>query len=387
MKYLAQEDALRRAVLDKVAALKVKQAEIAVGIVPGLRIVGYKGGNIDWGIRCRDPTTKKKVRISVGDGTIAGAVADAFKVLALVQSGQSPRVGRISVAKFFDEQVYPWAQRERASAKDYKGRFNNHVRHVIGSRPIGDVLPGELLRLIEGLPPHLSTASRNRVCALIKTIFRRAHETGLIDRNPATTLRMKQENNERRRIASDAEIKAVYAAIDAEPQPSYPGLLVRLLLSCGLRIGEALKARFDDISPDGCFLNIHRAKNGKSRQVPLSAEAQSVLGALHTYRRGEFLFPGRAGRHMSRPTQAYNRILKRAGIEGLSFHDWRRTACSIVVNAGVPVLDASRFLGHSSINVTAARYAVLSDERLIATANVVNDRLAFAKSDGMTANN
>jgi len=335
MKYLAQEDALRRAVLDKVAALNVKQAEIAVGIVPGLRIVGYRTGTIDWGLRCRDPTTKKKVRIGLGDGPMAGAVADAFKILALVQSGQSPRVGRIWVANFFDEQIYPWALRERASAKDYKGRFNNHVRHVIGSRPIADVQSGELLRLIEGLPPHLSVASRNRVCALIKTIFRRAHDTGLIDRNPATTLRMKQENNERRRIASDAEIKAVYAAIDAEPQPSYPGLLVRLLLSCGLRTGEALKAQFDDISPDGCFLIIRRGKNGKSRQVPLAAEAQSVLQELHTHRRNEFLFPGRDGGHMSRPTRAYNRILKRAAIEGLSLHDLRRTACSIVVNAGV----------------------------------------------------
>lgn len=385
MKYLAQEDTLKRAVLDKLAALKAKQAEIAVGIVPGLRIVAYKGGNMGWGIRCRDPTTKQKVRISVGDGTMASAIADAFKVLALVESGQSPRIGRIWVAKFFDEQIYPWALRERASAKDYKSRFNNHVRHVIGSRPIADVQSGELQRLIEGLPPHLSVASRNRVCALIKTIFRRAHDTGLIDRNPATTLRMKQENNERRRIASDAEIKAVYAAINAEPQPFYPGLLVRLLLSCGLRIGEALKARFDDISPDGCFLIIRRGKNGKSRQVPLSAEAQSVLQELQTYRRNEFLFPGRDGGHMSRPTQAYKRVLKRAGIEDLSFHDWRRTACSIVVNAGVPVLDASRFLGHSSINVTAARYAVLSNERLIATANVVSDRLVLARCDAVTA--
>jgi len=82
MKYLAQEDALRRAVLDKVAALKVKQAEISVGIVPGLRIVGYKGGNIDWGIRCRDPTTKKKVRISVGDGTMSGAVVCSGQVFS-----------------------------------------------------------------------------------------------------------------------------------------------------------------------------------------------------------------------------------------------------------------------------------------------------------------
>ncbi|MFS0756510.1 tyrosine-type recombinase/integrase [Noviherbaspirillum sp. 1P10PC] len=381
MKYLSQEDVLRRAVLDKVAAANAKQAEIAVGIAPGLRIVGYSGGKIDWGVRCRDPTTKKKVRISVGDGTMASAIAEAFKVIALVKSGQSPRAGRITVADYFDEQVYPWVLRERTSARDYKGRFDKHVRHAIGARAIADVQPNELLRLAEGLPSHLAVATRNRISALVKTIFRRAFDTGVIDRNPAVILRMQQENNERRRIASDDEIRALYAAIDAEPQPSFPGLLVRLLLSCGLRMSEALNARFDNLSPEGCFLAIPRGKNGKSRLVPLSAEAQSVIQELHTYRRNEFLFPGRTGGHMTRPTRAYNRILKRAGIEGLCLHDLRRTACSIVVNAGVPVLDASRFLGHSSINITAARYAVLSEERLMATAKVVSDRLAFATAD------
>lgn len=381
MNLIAQEKALKRAVLDKVVATKAKQAEIAVGIVPGLRIVGYPGGKIDWGLRCRDPTTKKKCRISVGNGTMASAIAEAFNVIALVESGQSPRAGRIAVADFFDEQVYPWALRERASAKDYKGRFDKHVRHAIGTRPIADVQPSELHRLTEGLPSHLSVATRNRIVALIKTLFRRAFDVGLIDRNPAAVLRMKQENNERRRIASDDEIRALYAAIDAEPQPSFTGLMVRLLLSCGLRMSEALKARFDDISLDRCFLSIRRGKNGKSRCVPLSAEAQSVIQELYTYRRNAFLFPGRTGGHMTRPTRAYNRILNRAGIEGLCLHDLRRTACSIVVNAGVPVLDASRFLGHSSINITAARYAVLSEERLMATAKVVGDRLALATAD------
>lgn len=378
MKYVSQEDALRQAVLDKLATTNAKQAEVTVGIAPGLRIIGYRGGKIDWGIRCRDPTTNKKVRISVGNGTMASAVADAFKVIALVQDGRSPRAGRIGVARFFDEELYPWALRERLSAKDYKGRFDKHVRHVIGARAVADVQPSELLRLTEGLPAHLAVATRNRITALIKTIFRRALDTGLIDRNPALSLRMKQENNEQRRIASDAEIKALYDAIDAEPQPSFPGLLVRLLLSCGLRLSETLKARFDDISPDGCFLTIPRGKNGKSRRVPLSAEAQSVIHELHTYRRNDFLFPGRDVGQMSRPTHAYNRILKRAGIEGLCLRDLRRTACSIVVNAGVPILDASRFLGHSSINITAARYSVLCDARLTATAKVVGDRLALA---------
>lgn len=378
MRTCAHEESLRRAVLGKVAATKAKQAEISVGTVPGLRIVGYRGGKVSWGIRCRDPTTNRKIRISVGNGTMASAIAEAFKVVALVEAGLSPRAGRITVADLFDEQIYPWALRERLSAKDYKGRFDLYVRPTIGARAVADVQPSDLLRLTEGFPPHLAVATRNRITALIKTIFRRAFETGLIDRNPAASLRMKQENNEQRRIASDAEIKALYDAIGAEPQPSFPGLLVRLLLSCGLRLSEALKARFDDISPDGCFLIIPRGKNGKSRRVPLSAEAQSVIHELHTYRRNDFLFPGRNVGHMSRPTHAYNRILKRAGIEGLCLRDLRRTACSIVVNAGVPILDASRFLGHSSINITASRYSVLCDARLTATAKVVGDRVALA---------
>jgi integrase len=375
MKFIAHEDSLRQAVLDKVVATKAKQAEIAVGIVPGLRIVGYRGGKIDWGIRCRDPTTGKKIRISVGDGTMASAIAEAYKVIALVKDGQSPRAGRISVARFFDEQFYAWVQQERASAKDYKSRFDRHVRHAIGARAMADVQSSELLRLVEGLPSHLSVATRNRIAASIKSIFRRALDTGLIDRNPAAVLRMRKENNEQTRVASDAEIRALYAAIDAEPQPSLAGLLIRLLISTSMRLSEAMKARFDAIDSEG-FLTLKYTKNGKSRRVPLSNEALSVIHELRTHRRNEFLFPGRDGGHMARPARAFNRILKRAGVEGFCFRDIRRTGCSIIANAGVPLLDASRLLGHSSINITATRYAVLHEKRLKATADVINDHLS-----------
>lgn len=383
MTFIAHEKQLRQAVLDKVVATKAKQAEIAVGIIPGLRILGYRGGKIDWGIRCRDPTTGKKIRISVGDGTMASAIAEAAKVIALVKDGQSPRAGWISVECFFDEQFYPWVLVEKASAKNYKGRFDKHIRHAIGARAIADVTSSELLRITEGLPSHLSVATRNRITAVVKSLFRRAFETGLIDRNPAASLRLKQENNARQRVASDAEIRAIYAAIAAEPQPSLAGLLIRLLLSSAMRLSEALTLRFSDIVVEGdreedraVFLILRRTKNGKSRRVPLSEEALSVIQELTAHRRNEFLFPGRDGKHMTRPTRALKRILHRAGIEGLCLHDLRRTACSIAVNAGVPIVDASRLLGHSSIQITSAVYTVLKSDRLKATANVIGNHLA-----------
>jgi integrase len=91
--------------------------------------------------------------------------------------------------------------------------------------------------------------------------------------------------------------------------------------------------------------------------------------ARSRYRTGPSVpvWPGRAGRELAEhsPTHSAARALRTAGIEDATLHDLRRTAGSLALSKGVPLLVVSRFVGHSSPLVKARVYAhLLSDDAL-----------------------
>jgi integrase/recombinase XerD len=56
---------------------------------------------------------------------------------------------------------------------------------------------------------------------------------------------------------------------------------------------------------------------------------------------------------------------KRAGIPILTWHDLRRTCgCRLLQDRGMSIEEVSKWLGHSSIDVTQRAYAFLEDEQL-----------------------
>jgi integrase len=217
----------------------------------------------------------------------------------------------------------------------------------------------------------LSSATKDRVAALIKSLCKTALSDGVIEVNPAAGLKLVNAKNARQRVATRAEIRALCAPCDDDASP-LPRLLNRLLFATSMRLSEALTAKHSDVDFEAHFLHLRMTKNGKPRSVPLSEEALEVIHALAKLRRNEYLFPGRSGGHMARPTRAFNEMMRIAGIKGFHYQDIRRTSCSIAVNGGVPLLDASRLLGHSNTTVTQNHYAVLDAERLHAAAALIS---------------
>lgn len=94
-------------------------------------------------------------------------------------------------------------------------------------------------------------------------------------------------------IYNDQEIECLLAA--ARSLPPAGGLrswkyycLFGLLSVTGLRLGEALNLKLDDIDPRNNVLTIHQAKFGKSRLVPIHPSTQKVL-TKYLQRRKRFL--------------------------------------------------------------------------------------------------
>ncbi len=54
--------------------------------------------------------------------------------------------------------------------------------------------------------------------------------------------------------------------------------------------------------------------------------------------------------------RVYKRLLKRAGLPNIRFHDLRHSAATIMISMGVNVKVVQEVLGHSKINMTLDTY-------------------------------
>lgn len=145
--------------------------------------------------------------------------------------------------------------------------------------------------------------------------------------------------------------------------------LVMLLYSSGLRVGEVVRLRAEDVDPERGLLRVRQGKGGKDRYTLLSSKA---LAALRTYceafRPERWLFPG------GRPNRPYTvrsvqhvvqQCARRAGIANpVTPHTLRHSFATHLLESGTDLRYIQELLGHQSsrttqiyTHVTAARIA------------------------------
>jgi len=147
---------------------------------------------------------------------------------------------------------------------------------------------------------------------------------------------------------------------------------VTIALHTGMRKGEILGLKWDQIGWEKRNILIPKTKNGEPRRVPidslllheLSEQRQRVQKCERT-QKSEFVFPSydRDGKvvPLADVKVAFGRVLKDAGITNFRFHDLRHTFASHYVMSGGNLYTLSKILGHKDIKMTQ-RYASLSPE-------------------------
>ena len=129
-------------------------------------------------------------------------------------------------------------------------------------------------------------------------------------------------------------------------------------------------------------------KNGKRRAVPLNEEARKALESLGRFRAEHcpdsiWVFSHRNGERVQYMQNGFKAACRRARLTDLRVHDLRHTCASWLVQAGIPLLEVSKLLGHSTIEMTE-RYAHLAPENLKAAVGVL-DRLRSGYAGDETA--
>jgi site-specific recombinase XerD len=144
--------------------------------------------------------------------------------------------------------------------------------------------------------------------------------------------------------------------------------MIMVLLRTGMRIGELLSTRLQDLHVKDRKIDIYEGeKNRQGRVVYLSDDAMDALKAWLKMRDApkDFLFYATGRKSMSYSTShlVFERCLTKAGLahKGYSLHALRHTFASELLNAGMRIECLQPLMGHSSLDVTR-RYARLTDK-------------------------
>jgi integrase/recombinase XerD len=165
------------------------------------------------------------------------------------------------------------------------------------------------------------------------------------------------------RAMNPADVRKLLSVIDDIRDRA----LILLLLRTGIRIGEALGLRLNDLDIRDRKVHLFEGeKNSMGRVVYLSDDALFAI-KLWLRRRDknkEFVFYGQGNRRLcySAGRSRFVNYLKKAGLEqkGYTVHCLRHTFASELLNAGMRLECLQQLLGHQDIEVTR-RYARLTD--------------------------
>lgn len=236
-------------------------------------------------------------------------------------------------------------EREVSSTKRAGDRdvyfFRNIVRSPLGRLALDAIRPDNVAAYRDARLKAVGPASVCRELALLRHVLEVARkEWGYpFVSNPVKDVRFPRLPAHRTRRPTSEELDRILAVAGKYPNRLITPLIV-LALETGMRRGELLSARWDGLSLRDATIHLPITKNGFPRLVPLSPIALATISALP--RSGDRILPitDNAAR------LAWGRIVKRAGVSDLHFHDLRHEAISRFFELGLSITEVATVSGH-----------------------------------------
>lgn len=226
---------------------------------------------------------------------------------------------------------------------------------AFGERPIEEITGDD----IQDLLIHIRATRLRDLCKInLSQIFKKATIQKIIDGNPCESVEIKKHKSEHKKALTIEEQRKFLIASETSPH----SLLFRLILSTGIRIGEALALTRADIDFENCKLTINKNVafiNGKrivqdtpkseagNRIIPIPVDICRELKEIET----ENLFPCT----YNAAKKALEKIAKGLDIK-MTLHTLRHTYATRLEEAGIPPKVKQYLLGHASLEMTQNTY-------------------------------
>ena len=169
--------------------------------------------------------------------------------------------------------------------------------------------------------------------------------------NPVQGLRKPPPSRPRSRRLHPGEYQQLYQTSMSMRCP-YLWPIIELALETAMRKGEILSVKWEHVYWNKRMLYLPDSKNGEDRWIPLSPKAYTLCRTLPQTSPFLFTVSSNALR------LSWDRLVLKADITGLRFHDLRHEAISRMVEKGLSVFQVSLITGHKNMAMVR-RYAHL----------------------------
>lgn len=357
------------------------------GVVPfklrdggGLYLLMRPDGARWWRWDYRRPVTGKRNTLSLGtypDTGLADAREKRDAARKLLAAGVDPgeqrkqakqeRAALVDAAgETFELVAREWMARQtvaRVTAEKNRWLLETFLFPEIGSRPVGEITPRELLDALRKIEAtgKLETAARAKIKA--GQVFRYAMLEGKAEIDPTASLRGALKAAKARHhaaVTEPAKIGQLLRAIDGFSGQPVTHAALKLAPLVFVRPGELRAAEWEEIDLDAAMWRIRpeRMKMKASHLVPLSSQAVAILRDLHALTGGgQHVFPGlRPNRPMSENT--VNAALRALGYSGdeMTGHGFRSMAATRLNEMGWNADAIERQLAHAETNKVREAY-------------------------------
>jgi integrase len=251
----------------------------------------------------------------------------------------------------------------------YEGIVRVHLKPGLEDKRLDKLNPKDVRGILrEKLDAGLSPVRVRRIRLTLKMALDEALRMRYVRRNVAAEVRAPKLHSPEMEVLTIEQVKTLIRAARGDKLEC----VYVLAATCGVRQGEVLALRYEDIDFDKGTLRIRRTvwRNNvyppKTRNCIRTIKLPNIaLEALVRHRESNggsgWLFATRNGNPVDASNfihRPWKRLLRKAGLpENTKFHALRHGAASIMLAKNTPLPVVSRMLGHANPNITATIYA------------------------------
>jgi integrase len=320
-------------------------------------------------------------------GKTRAAVAEKLtKAMADRNGGLIFDAGNLTVGEYLDSWLSDSVRGtvRPSTFERHEGIIRLHIKPSLGRVWLKKLTPAHVRGLHrEKLDAGLAPATVGKIHSTLHKALSQAVSDGIVPRN-AADVKAPRPTPEEMRPLSETEVRA-FLDVARESGDRFEALYV-LAITTGLRRGELLGLRWDDVSMERSTLRVGRAlvreggrhtlgetktRRGR-RQINLTPRTVSTLKAHHKKQQEEkikltglykdhgLIFATRVGTPIN-PENLVNRsfkpLLERASLPEIRFHDLRHTCATLLLGRGVHPKLVQELLGHATIAMTLDTYS------------------------------
>ncbi len=204
---------------------------------------------------------------------------------------------------------------------------------------------GDIVQMMDMYKDNYATG--NRMLTVLKLVFQWALDRGIINFNPAISVKRHKQQT-RDRLITTNEYQAIYKNC-----PDWMQVIMDVCFLTGQRIGDVLHIKRSDLREDGIYFQ--QQKTGKKLIVAWTPELSAAIERAKAARKQTIsmthLFTTRGGvvRAHSNVWKTFKKAAAEAGVENVTLHDLRAMSGTEADNQGI---DSQKLLGHTDRRTT-----------------------------------